>query len=115
MLTVRVRDLDNLGNILDLALQDGANQISGLRFDLKSPEPLEEEARALAVKDAMAQAGQLAEAAGVKLGKIRTISTTGGGGHYATLQTARLGSGVPVASGEVTVDAQVSMTFDIAQ
>ena len=116
MLNVRVRDLDALGGLIDLVLQDGANQMSGLRFDVQSPEPLEAQARERAVQDAMEQAAQLAAAAGVELGPIRRITAYNNGGRPKMMEMSRsMDGGAPVASGEVTVDAQVSVIFDIAQ
>ncbi|MCR8826322.1 SIMPL domain-containing protein [Pseudosulfitobacter koreensis] len=113
--TVRVRDLTELGTILDLVLQDGANQMSGLRFDVQSPAPLEAQARERAVQNAVEQAQQLAAAAGVELGQVRRITAYNNGGRPKMMEMARSSDGVPVASGEVSIDAQVSMVFDIAQ
>jgi uncharacterized protein YggE len=113
--SVRVRDLDNLGGLLDLVLQDGANQMSGLRFDVQSPAPLEAQARERAVQNAMEQAAQLAAAAGVELGSVRRITAYNNGGRPKMMEMSRSSDGVPVASGEVTIDAQVSVIFDIAQ
>ncbi|MFX4300250.1 SIMPL domain-containing protein [Pseudosulfitobacter pseudonitzschiae] len=116
MLNVRVRDLDALGGLLDLALEDGVNQMSGLRFDVQDPEPLEARARILAVKDAVEQAGQIADAAGVELGQVRRITAFNNGGRpQMMMEMSRSGGGVPVASGEVSIDAQVSVIFDIVQ
>ncbi len=113
--TVRVRDLDALGTILDLVLQDGANQMSGLRFDVQSPAPLEAQARERAVQNAVKQAQQLAAAAGVELGQVRRITAFNNGGGPKMMEMSRSSDGVPVASGEVTVEAQVLVIFDIAE
>lgn len=116
MLNVRVRDLDALGGLLDLALEDGVNQMSGLRFDVQDPEPLEAQARVLAVKDAVEQAEQIADAAGVEIGQVRRITAFNNGGRpQMMMEMSRSGGGMPVASGEVSIDAQVSVIFDIVQ
>ncbi|MCR9126253.1 MAG: SIMPL domain-containing protein [Rhodobacteraceae bacterium] len=114
-LSVRVRALDSLGAILDAAVSDGANDLRGLRFGLQDPETPMAQARAEAVRDAMARAALLAEAAGVGLGPVVSISDMGGGGRpmmAAEMMMAR-GAGVPVAAGEVAVAAQVAMVFAI--
>lgn len=114
-LTIRVRDLDTLGGILDRVVQDGANTFNGLQFSIQDPEPAIAAARQDAVKDAVAKAEQLAEAAGVALGPVQSISENGGGGRPVMMEmaSARMESDVPVAAGEVSLTARVSMVFEI--
>lgn len=111
--TVRIRELDRLSNVLETALESGANRFHNLRFTLQDPEPALDEARRRAVADAMRKAALLAEAAGVTLGAVLdlTESNTGGGGPvmYRTMAEA-----VPVAAGEVTSEASVTMVFAIS-
>ena len=71
---VTVRDLDNLGDLLDSAVAAGANSINSIQFDVADKTEALKKAREEAVKDAKAQAQELADAAGVKLGEIQTIS-----------------------------------------
>lgn len=114
---VRVRDMDALGGILDAVISEGANNFSGLRFGVQNPDPLQDEARKRAVADAMARARLLAEAAGVTLGPVLTINDQGGSQPMpmAEMSTMRLASAkVPVAAGEISVSASVSMVFAIA-
>ncbi|MBY6004791.1 SIMPL domain-containing protein [Salipiger bermudensis] len=114
-LTVRVRDLDQLGAVLGAVTEDGANRLSGLSFGLQDPDPVTEAARRDAVADAMERARVLAEAAGVTLGPVLSISESGGG--YAPpmpMMEARVAS-APVAAGETTVGARVTMVFEIAE
>jgi uncharacterized protein YggE len=116
-LTVRVRDLTRLGAVLDRVLQDGANQFSGLRFLVADPEPLMRAAREAAIRDAMAKAREMAAAAGVTLGPITEITEQGGGRPrpmMAEMASVR-DAGVPVAPGEITLEASVSMVFAIAE
>lgn len=113
---VRVRDLTALGGILDAVISDGANDFNGLRFGIQEPDPLMDAARRRAVADAMAQAELLAEAAGVELGPVMSISAHGGGRPAPMAEAMRSSAaGVPVAAGEVTVSANVSMVFAIAE
>ena len=116
-LSVRVRDLEKLGGVLDQVVQDGANTFNGLRFSVDDPEPLMADARAAAVKDAINRAEQLARAAGVTLGPIQSISEHGGRAQPVMMEmaSARMASDVPVAAGEVSLSAQVSIVFAIAE
>ncbi|TMV59997.1 DUF541 domain-containing protein, partial [Thioclava sp. BHET1] len=90
---------------------------SGLSFGLKDDAKAQDEARAAAVKDAMAKAKLFAGAAGLRLGPVRTITEEGGGGAPMPMMKtfARAASPVPVASGEVTVTASVSMVFGLEE
>lgn len=117
--TVRVRALDGLGAVLDAAVQDGANQLNGVEFGLQEPRPAQDEARRRAVADARARAELLAEAAGVKLGAIRSINETMAAPMpmpaFRMAAEAVAGAPVPVAAGEVATTANVTIVWDIAQ
>ncbi|MBE9639118.1 SIMPL domain-containing protein [Salipiger pacificus] len=112
-LTVRVRDLDRLGEVLGAVLDDGANQLSGLTFGLQEPKPVMEDARRAAVADAMDKARVLAEAAGVTLGPVISIAEAGGGFAPAPMMEMARGAKVPVAAGETVVSTQVTMVFEL--
>lgn len=114
--TVRVRDLTELGSILDEVIAEGANQFNGLQFSLQEPKPTRDAARELAVTDAMARAALFAKAAGVTLGPVQSISENGGGGRPVMMEMAAMrDGGAPIAAGEVSVSASVSMVFSILE
>jgi uncharacterized protein YggE len=115
MLTVRVRALDNLGSVLESAVTDGANTFNGLSFGLADPAAALNEARKLAVSDAMARAKLLSEAAGVTLGAVVAISEGGGMGGPMPMfrMDAAAASPVPVAAGEVATTASVTVVFEL--
>ncbi|MEM1077555.1 MAG: SIMPL domain-containing protein [Pseudomonadota bacterium] len=116
-LTVRVRDLERLGEILDASVGDGANVFGGLSFGVQAPGPLETAAREAAMKDALARAKTLANAAGVSLGPIRSITEQGGfrGPQMMRAEMAMADAGVPVAVGEVSMSSSVSLVIELAQ
>ncbi|NTI16305.1 SIMPL domain-containing protein [Agrobacterium rhizogenes] len=119
-LTVRVRDLSKLGTLLDQVVKLGINQGGDIQFTNDKPDTALEEARKNAVADATAKAKTLSEAAGVKLGRVISISE---GAIMAPPQPymrqamakASADSSVPVASGENTYNASVSITYAIQQ
>ncbi|WP_435169525.1 SIMPL domain-containing protein [Falsirhodobacter sp. 1013] len=113
MLTVRLRKIDGLGEVLDTVVADGANTLNGISFDLADPKPLMDEARKRAVEDAKDRARQLAEAAGVQLGGIESIIEGGGAQGPVPMFRMEASAATPVAGGEVTRSAQVTITFDI--
>jgi uncharacterized protein YggE len=116
--TVRVRAIDTLGNVLDSVLVAGANTFNGLTFGLQDPEPRLDEARQAAVADARRKAELIAEAAGVSLGSLASITeVTGMQGPQPMFRREALMSAdaVPVAAGETTVTAQVTIVWTIEQ
>ena len=118
-ISVTLRDLDKLGEVLDQVTQEGANAFSGFRFGLSDPEPILDEARKAAVLDARRKAELLATAAGVSLGDVLLITEdlNGGGGYpppVMEMSSARSTS-VPIAQGEVSQRASVKVVFRIAE
>jgi uncharacterized protein YggE len=114
MLTVRVRKLDGLGAVLDASVADGANTLNGLTFGLAAPEPALNEARKAAVADARAKAELLVAAAGLKLGRIVTISENGGWTDPAPMFRESAAS-VPVAGGELGMTANVTVQYEMTE
>lgn len=115
MLNVRVRDLAALGSVLDASIADGANTLNGITFELSAPRPVQDEARKAAVADAAAKAGLYAEAAGVKLGKVVSISEQQNyNGPVPVFMEAKAASPVPVATGQIALQTSVTVTYEIA-
>lgn len=116
MLTVRVRALASLGEVLDAAVADGANTLNGLTFGLADPAPALNEARKEAVADARAKAELLAEAAGVKLGKVISIGEMGvSSGPMPMFKSDEAAPAVPVAAGELGMTASVTVQFQLVE
>lgn len=113
--TVRIRDLSQLGTVLDAVLTDGANQLNGLQFGLSDPKPMMDEARRNAVADARAKAELLADAAGVRLGPLLSLTEIGSHAPRPELMgMARAAdAAVPVAQGEAEIQATVSLVYAI--
>ncbi len=79
-LTVKVRDLDSTGEIIDRVIEAAGDivRIDGINFSIEDSQALEDEARAAAVADLRAKAARLAELAGVELGPLVYLSEAGG-------------------------------------
>ncbi|MBT6629264.1 MAG: SIMPL domain-containing protein, partial [Gemmatimonadetes bacterium] len=56
----RIRDLGHLGQVIDVAIEAGANEMRGLRFGLSEDRDVKDRAREAAVADARHRAEQLA-------------------------------------------------------
>ena len=112
---VQVYDLENLGRVLDMAVRDGANQMNGLRFDVAEPAPLLKAARQAAIADAQDKAQVYSQAAGVTLGPVMLISEGGipGGPEpmMAGLAFDSARRSVPIAAGEMSISANITMVW----
>lgn len=118
MVTVEVRALDKLGGVLDSVVSEGANTLNGISFGLQDPVPATDAARKAAVADAQRKAALYADAAGVKLGKIRSIGENGGMTMpmpMAAGTMARDAAPVPVSGGQLSVGASVSVVYELAE
>ena len=113
--TVRIRAIDSVGAVLEAVLEDGANRLDGLSFGLQDPRPLLDEARRLAVADARAKAQLYADAAGVPLGPVRELTEGGVIGPRPEMMMAMRADAVPVAAGETTLSALVTVVYDIGE
>ncbi len=113
--SVRLEDVAKLGAALDALVTAGANQVNGIDFSIRDTAPLMTEARAMAVADARAKAETYAKAAGVTLGPILSISETGDMQPRPVRMAPMyaMAKSVPVAAGEESVSAGVSITWEI--
>lgn len=115
--TVRVRDLARLGDLLDKVVTNGANQIGGIAFDIAEPAKLEEAARVAAVKDARAQAQALADAAGLRLVRVLAITSNGTSmppmPRMMAAPAMMKAEAVPVEAGESEIRASVNVIYEI--
>jgi len=65
----------NVSKIIGKALESGSNNINHIQFYINNKQPLEKNALKLATQEAMDRARTLAEAAGVKLKRVVSLST----------------------------------------
>lgn len=110
--SVRVRDLDSLGQVLDAVLEDGANTLNRLSFGLQDDTTFLNDARRAAVADARAKADLFAQASDVALGAVISLVELGQAGPVPEAMFARMAAdAVPVAAGETTLSAQVQIVY----
>jgi uncharacterized protein YggE len=114
---ITLRDTKKLGAILDKVVTLGSNQIDSIEFGVEGPEALKDEARKLALKNVTENAKLYAEAAGVGLGSILSISEEESA-YYprAVPAAARMDmakEAVPIEAGTATVEIRVRVTWEI--
>jgi uncharacterized protein YggE len=116
-LSVRLRDVSRLSELLQNAVDAGATNIYGVSFAIADTSAAEAEARAEAMADAQARARQIAGDAGLTLGEPITIST----GvilpqpyfYGAAAYGMGGGGGPPVSTGTNTVTVNVTVSYAV--
>ena len=121
--SVKVRDLDGVGPILDDAVAAGGDliRVQGISFTVEDPVLYTAQAREAAVRDALAKAKQLASLTNVTVGKLMYISELGG--TPAPLQydvaSARAEAAyapdhvTSISGGEIEITASIQAVFAI--
>ena len=111
---VMVRDLGQLGGVLDQLVSVGANQVHGLSFDVSKAETLKDEARRQAMANALRRAKLLAAAGGADVGEIVQIAedvTYGGPQPVSFSKRAMAAEAVPVERGSQQLESRVTATW----
>ncbi|MGL6160359.1 SIMPL domain-containing protein [Microbulbifer sp.] len=117
---IKVRDIDRLGKVLDAMAAEGANQINGPSFEIGEPEAVYDEARRKALKQAQARAETYADALGMKVRRILSISENGSAGPPRPMMrmemaTAKADTATPVAPGETTLSVNLDLMFELGK
>lgn len=114
---IAVRDTAKLGATLDKVVGLGANTIDSIQFGVSEPEAIEDAARKDAMKKVTDNAKLYAEAAGVELGPILTISEEQGHipRRYADMAVRMEAAAppVPIEAGTHTVEIRLSVTWEL--
>jgi hypothetical protein len=109
--TVKIRDIGQLPSILDRAISAGANEMSGIEFVVSEQSKLLDKARTEAIDDARRKAELYATAAGMKVGRVMSISEEGAVPPPRAFQAMR--AGAAVAPGEQTLRAVVTVSYEL--
>ncbi len=118
ILAVTVRDLDRVGEVIDDAVEAVGNDIrvQNIGFSVEDPGELLTSVRALAMADAAAKAKELADLAGVTLGKPVAISESTGGSVppvFFERELAQADVTTPISPGQLEIVVDVSVTYAI--
>ena len=111
--TVKIRDVARLPSVLDRAIAGGANEMSGVEFIVSEQGKLLDKARIEAIADARRKAELYATAAGMKIGRVMAISEEGSAPPQRAFQALRAGAATPLAPGEQTLRAVVTVSFEL--
>ena len=117
-LNVIVRDLSKAGEMIDVAVAAGANQVGGVTFGVSDLTALQDKALEMAVADGIRRAGVMARAAGVTLPALpesveENSSYYDGGSARAYTMDAAAGASTSLMGGMVSVTSSVTVTYDV--
>ncbi len=118
LVRVTIRNLSQVGPIIDAATEAGANVEQNVSFALADESAARNQALADAVADGKEKALTIAKALNVGLGSIVNVQESGGPSFvpvYARAEMLGAGSPTPISPGEITVRANVSLTFAIGE
>ena len=112
--TIRLRDVTKVANVIDTLVGAGANDIGGINFMVSAASKLLDEAREQAIADARRKAEIYAKAAGVTLGAPLSISEGNASvPMFRSKMMAGMAASAPVAQGEETLAVTVSVSWAI--
>lgn len=114
----KVRNLDRLGATLDAAVNAGGNTLNGVSFSHQQPDAQLDAARTDAMREARRRAELYARAAGLSVGRIISISESGGiqppvPMPYARMQAADAVMNTPTMPGEIDTLINLSVVFEL--
>jgi len=118
---VKIRELEDIGNIIDDTILAGGDstRVDNINFNIDDTTAFGDQARGLAVKNAISKAKQYANLSGVKLGNLIYISEIGGnvssrdfsGESFMTMASPR--AVTPINTGQLNIQVSVQMVFQI--
>ena len=117
---VKIRDLDNISDVLGLAGELGLNQVGNLTFDIDNKEELLKEAKIDAIAKAKANAQETANLLGVTLGRIisfdeykNTPINVYNGGYTAMKSMSVADESVNVEAGSAELTVNINIGYEI--
>ena len=116
--SIKVRDVDSLGSLLDAVVSAGANNVYGISFFVDDPTDAASQARRLAVRDARAKADEMAAEVGMRVGRVLTMSESYAPPPAPQVFESRAdvqaaGQPVPVQPGTSAVAVDIQLTYEL--
>jgi uncharacterized protein YggE len=116
-LTLTLRDVSKLGDLLQSALESGANTVQNVSYSVADPSEALDKARLEAIQDAHDQATQLADAAGAQLGPVFNLTEYSPAPilSYAAASFGKGGGGggVPASPGTLEYQVQIYIVYTL--
>lgn len=113
---VDILDIAKVGQIIDEAIETGTNRVMGLEFQVSDSESAYQQALVQAMKNAKKQAEAIAEGAGVTLGDLLWVNTSGRSPmpvYKSVRAEAMMAADTPISGGSLDISAQVRVRYRI--
>lgn len=121
IIRVKVRDVAIVGDVIDVALANGANTVHSLDFSIRDTEGLRKKALENAVKDARSKADAIAHALGVSIVGVRHVTeNTGmfqsrGNNGMMMAKSMDMAEATPIEAGDMSLTADVHIDFVLSR
>ena len=121
-LSLKIRDLEKIGDVISKTTEQGANQVGNIDFTIDDEFALKNQARELAIKKAKEKASLIAQQSGIKLGSIKNVVESSDSPVYPTYSNAKMdfaGSSkeaLPspeIQTGQNEIKVDVTVTYDV--
>ena len=121
-ITVTVDNIDIVGNVIDTAINAGANSVNSVEFSLKDPQSYKYKVLVQAINDAKRKADIIAKTLGKNVVNVVSVNSnnsyiearTFNSMMYAkAADSAAVGASSPIQAGDISVKANVSIVFEI--
>ena len=114
--SAKIKHVEKLGDVLDRLIAAGATDVWNVEFLVSDPGKALDQAREAAIADARRKAEVYARAAGITLGRVVSIEEESGASSPVPMRAlAQAARSIPIAPGENTLRAAVTVAFEIAR
>lgn len=124
ILNITVRDISDLGGLIDVCIRAGANAVDNIAFTAQDLDGAHDQALKNAVEDGRHKAEILSAAAGLRLGALISINNSEGQNYvsnsrsykaYGMEMAADEAAATVIQSGSVSVSAAVTLVFALEE
>ena len=112
-ITVTIRDLTKLNELLDKSIKAGANRLEEIELSSSKEREIRDKTLGQAIENAKQQAARLAEGFGAKVGKVLTIET--GEGTFGALysMSAPTFGEATFQPGRISIESELNVVFEL--
>jgi len=113
-ITVKITNIEEVGNVIDVAVENGATEVSNIHFTVENQQLAYQKALSLALRDSLAKAQTMAQTMQLQLdphpikiieqGRDQPVA-------YRTLSTMESTGSTPIEQGQITITATVSVQY----
>ncbi len=123
-LTLKIRNLEKIGDVIAKTTEQGANQIGNISFTIDDEYELKNQARELAISKAKEKAELIAKQSGMKLGVVKSVyensnpitSPQAYSNAKVMLEVADQAAGLAspdIKSGQNEVKVEITLTYEV--